>query len=71
MYFINFEKCIFFISLFNINAPLVQEMEEKRKSGKKRKKTDIDDAEESMGIVNRLSGKKKQQGKPMKKKNRR
>ena len=50
---------------------MVQEMEEKRKSGKKRKKTDIDDAEESMGIVNRLSGKKKQQGKPMKKKNRR
>merc|ERR1719383_999419 len=40
----------------------LKEMEEKRKSGKKRKKAgDIDDAEESMGIVNRIGGKKKQQ----------
>merc|ERR1711972_440624 len=35
----------------------LKEMEEKRKSGKKRKKADIDDAEESMGIVNRIGGK--------------
>jgi len=39
----------------------LKEMEEKRKSGKKRKKADIDDAEESMGIVNRIGGKKKHQ----------
>jgi len=40
----------------------LKEMEDKRKSGKKRKKvTDIDDAEESLGIVNRIGGKKKQQ----------
>jgi len=36
----------------------LKEMEEKRKSGKKRKNADIDDAEESMGIINRISGKK-------------
>ena len=28
-------------------------MEEKRKSGKKRKNADMEDAEESMGIINR------------------
>merc|ERR1712228_93378 len=48
-------------------------MEEKRKSGKKRKNADMEDAEESMGIINRISGKKKQHfnkrpgGKKMKK----
>jgi len=34
----------------------LKEMEEKRKSGKKRRKTDIEDAEESMGIINRIGG---------------
>jgi len=34
----------------------LKEMEEKRKSGKKRRKTDIEDAEESMGIIDRISG---------------
>jgi len=51
----------------------LKEMEEKRKSGKKRKNADMEDAEESMGIINRISGKKKQHfnkrpgGKKMKK----
>jgi len=34
----------------------LKEMEEKRKSGKKRKKNAIEDAEESMGIINRIGG---------------
>merc|ERR1711994_858101 len=34
----------------------LKEMEEKRKSGKKRKKSAIEDAEESMGIINRIGG---------------
>jgi len=43
----------------------LKEMEDKRKSGKKRKQggASLEDAEESMGIVNRLNGKKKQQNK--------
>ena len=34
-------------------------MEEKRKSGKRRHKASIDDAEESMGIIDRIGGNKK------------
>merc|ERR1711915_428762 len=51
----------------------LKEMEERRKSGKKRKKAggSLDDAEESMGIVNRLTAGNKQKRPPGKKMKRR